>query len=49
MGEDRYPTKDDLPKLKFTEMFIKETLRLFPIAPLLVRVASKDIKIGKLL
>ncbi|XP_045467262.1 cytochrome P450 4C1-like [Harmonia axyridis] len=48
LGQDRYPTKADLPKLKFTEMFIKETLRLFPIGPFLLRVASDDFKMDDL-
>ncbi|XP_045467263.1 cytochrome P450 4C1-like [Harmonia axyridis] len=48
LGQDRYPTKADIPKLQFTEMFIKETLRLFPIAPLFLRVASDDFRMDNL-
>ncbi|KAJ8672746.1 hypothetical protein QAD02_004006 [Eretmocerus hayati] len=34
---------EHLPDLKFTEMVIKETLRLYPIAPLMVRQVTGDI------
>ncbi|KAG5900114.1 hypothetical protein JTB14_016082 [Gonioctena quinquepunctata] len=36
----------DLPQLKYTERFIKETLRFYPVGPFLVRAIDKDIDIG---
>lgn len=45
------PTKDvdltqsDLDKLVFTELCIRETLRLFPTAPVIARVATKPIQL----
>lgn len=33
---------EDLSKLKFTEMVIKETLRHFPVAPLIARKCTED-------
>lgn len=40
---------DHLPKLKYTELVIKETLRLYPIAPMMVRETTGDIKLGEIL
>lgn len=36
----------DLAKLKYLEMCIKEVMRLFPIAPYLMREPSEDCQIG---
>lgn len=39
-------TQTDLEQLKFTDLCIKESLRLFPTAPLIGRVANKPIKLS---
>lgn len=39
-------TQTDLQKLEFTDLCIKESLRLFPTAPLIGRVANKPIKLS---
>ncbi|VFQ75312.1 unnamed protein product [Cuscuta campestris] len=47
VGPDRVMDEDDLPKLKYLQNIITETLRLFPAAPLLVpHYSSADCKIG---
>lgn len=38
---------EDLSQLKYLLMCIKDVLRLFPIAPFIMRVASEDCQIGK--
>ncbi|KAL3271097.1 hypothetical protein HHI36_021593 [Cryptolaemus montrouzieri] len=47
LGPDRTPTMEDLSKLKLLERCLKETLRLFPPAPFVIRdVTGGDIKIS---
>lgn len=48
LGSDRTIEFTDLPKLKYTERFIQETNRLFPIGPLVVRGNDDDINLGNL-
>eukprot|EP01130_Rhizamoeba_saxonica_P005609 TRINITY_DN2236_c0_g1_i1.p1 TRINITY_DN2236_c0_g1~~TRINITY_DN2236_c0_g1_i1.p1 ORF type:complete len:459 (-),score=74.79 TRINITY_DN2236_c0_g1_i1:72-1448(-) len=43
LGEKRYPTVDDLNKLEYLEMCIKESLRLFPPVPAIIRNMNRDI------
>ncbi|HEX8550710.1 MAG TPA: cytochrome P450 [Abditibacteriaceae bacterium] len=42
----RMPTYDDLPKLVYTDMFIKETMRVFPPNAIIGRQAKEDDVIG---
>ncbi|KAJ3687592.1 hypothetical protein LUZ61_016756 [Rhynchospora tenuis] len=46
-GKDHYPSADDLANLRTISMILKETLRLYPPAVFLNRIARKDIKLGK--
>nr|QFN66799.1 cytochrome P450 [Propylea japonica]QKI86660.1 cytochrome P450 [Propylea japonica] len=43
LGDRSDVTQEDVSKMHFVEMFIKETLRIFPIAPLNVRMADDDV------
>lgn len=45
--DDRSPTMNDLREMKYLEMCIKETLRLYPSVPVIARKISEDIHIGK--
>jgi cytochrome P450 len=45
----RTPTLADLPNLPYAEMVIRESLRLFPPAPGLVREPIEDVTIGEFL
>lgn len=40
-------TPDNIKLMTYLDIFIKETLRLFPAVPYLTRMATKDVKIGK--
>ena len=42
----RLPTYQDLPRLPYTEMVMKESLRLYPPAYAVVREAVEDCEIG---
>lgn len=43
----RTPTAEDLPQLAYTQMVVKETLRLYPQAYVLfARVAAEDVELG---
>ena len=43
---DRVPSVSDLPELPYTEMVIREALRLYPPAPGLAREPIQDVTIG---
>lgn len=45
-GEDRPLTTRDLGELKYLERVIKECLRLYPSAPVIMRTLTEDLKIG---
>lgn len=42
------PSTKDLPNLRYTEMVIKESMRLFPPAWIFGRVAQQDVSLGSL-
>ncbi|KOB64900.1 Cytochrome P450 [Operophtera brumata] len=42
---NRSVSAEDLPRLKYLEAVIKESLRLYPPAPIIVRKADKDVKL----
>ncbi|KAJ8916519.1 hypothetical protein NQ315_000161 [Exocentrus adspersus] len=46
IGTDNEITQEHVPKLKYMDMFIKETLRLFPLAPAVFRDVEEDVNVG---
>lgn len=44
--DGRSPTMEDLPKLRYTNMVVKESMRFYPPVALLGREAAKDCEIG---
>ena len=46
-GSDRPPTMSDLNEMKYLERVIKETMRIYPPAPVIFRQVTEDIEIGK--
>lgn len=42
----RAPAMTDLPKLPYTEMVVREALRLYPPAPMFGREPTRDLRIG---
>ena len=48
-GSDRSPTMNDLKEMQYLERVIKESMRLYPSVPLIVREIMEDVEIGKLI
>ncbi|KAJ3628005.1 hypothetical protein MTP99_015334 [Tenebrio molitor] len=48
VGDKKSLDMDDVSKLKYLEMCIKETLRLFPVAPFVLRETTEDFQLGKI-
>ncbi|KAH9635767.1 hypothetical protein HF086_011300 [Spodoptera exigua] len=46
-GTDRDVTKDDLPRMVYTDAVIKETLRLIPTGPVGLRYVDKDVQLRR--
>lgn len=44
--DNRIPTIQDLRKMFYVEMFIKESLRLYPTAPLFARQLGEDVRLS---
>ncbi|KAK8951580.1 hypothetical protein KSP39_PZI003857 [Platanthera zijinensis] len=44
---DRFPTYEDMKKLKYTTRVINESLRLYPQPPVLIRRSIEDDQLGK--
>lgn len=43
----RSPTMEDLKKMKYLDMCIKESMRLYPSVPILGRTLGEDVRLGK--
>ncbi|XP_043717132.1 trimethyltridecatetraene synthase-like [Telopea speciosissima] len=47
IGKDRWVEEKDIPNLPYIEAIVKETMRMHPVAPMLVpRIAREDCEIG---
>lgn len=46
LGPEKQMEFSDLPKFKYTERVLMESMRLFPIGPLVVRSNDGDIQMG---
>jgi cytochrome P450 len=46
LGNKNQLELDDLSKLVYQEMCIRDVLRLFPIAPFIMRTSAEDFQIG---
>lgn len=46
-GELRDLTTQDLSRMKYLHLVIKESLRIFPSVPIIIRKLGADITVGK--
>ncbi|PIA38367.1 hypothetical protein AQUCO_02800215v1, partial [Aquilegia coerulea] len=46
VGQERFLEESDLPNLPYLNNIINETLRLYPIAPVVIHESSKDCTVG---
>lgn len=46
LGPDRPVEPSDLNKFQYMDRVIRETMRIFPVGPTIVRAATEDIKLG---
>lgn len=44
--DGRAPAASDLPKMPYTEMVVREAMRLYPARPLFAREPVEDVMIG---
>ena len=46
IGQNRWVKENDIPSLPYVEAIVKETMRLHPVAPMLVpRLSREDCKV----
>lgn len=48
-SDDEDITNDQVSHLKYLDMFIKETMRIFPAVPYLTRKTTGDFELGELI
>ncbi|KAL4198233.1 hypothetical protein AMTRI_Chr03g44850 [Amborella trichopoda] len=46
VGRQRVVEESDLPNLPYLQAIVKETLRLYPVGPLILRESTQDCKVG---
>jgi len=47
-SDERSPTIQDLKEMKYLDMCIKESLRLYPSVPIFARTLGEDVRIGEI-
>lgn len=45
-GEDQYITAEDIANLTYLDMVCKETMRLYPVVPIMARITTGDVKLS---
>lgn len=48
-GEDQPVSTEDIANLTYLDMVCKETMRLFPVAPIIARITTDDVKLNGML